>query len=37
MRRNDGTTNTFRRLEFRDVIKRVEEEYAEEHINMEEE
>jgi len=29
----DGTTSTFRRLEFRDVIKRVEEEYAEEHLN----
>tara|TARA_R110002012_G_C11558932_1_gene603235 strand:+ start:704 stop:826 length:123 start_codon:yes stop_codon:yes gene_type:complete len=29
----DGTTSTFRRLEFRDVIKRVEEEHAEEHLN----
>ena len=30
---NDGTTSTFRRLEFRDVIKREEEEHAEEHLN----
>ena len=29
MSKNDGTANTFRRLEFRDVIKRIEEEYAE--------
>jgi len=37
MSKNDGTASTFRRLEFRDVIKRIEEEYAEEHLTMEEE
>ena len=37
MSKNDGTVSTFRRLEFRDVIKRIEEEYAEQHLTMEEE
>lgn len=37
MSKNDGIASTFRRLEFRDVIKRIEEEYAEQHLTMEEE
>ena len=33
MSKNDGVASTFHRLEFRDVIKRVEEEHAEELLN----
>jgi len=33
MSKNDGVASTFRRLEFRDVMKRIEEEYAEERLN----
>ena len=33
MNENDGVASTFRRLEFRTVMKRVEEEYAEEILN----
>jgi len=33
MSKNDGVASTFRRLEFRTVMKRKEEEYAEELLN----